>query len=105
MGWSTTILNLCRLKYTLMPPLLVWGAFLITSVTLSQSQKNFQNYSIVHLEMINILVALKVWAYQWKDKKIRIKCDNMPVVEVLTSGKTKDGVLGCCWISWQQQRH
>ena len=46
--------------------------------------------------MINILVALKVWAYQWKDKKIRIKCDNMAVVEVLTSGKTKDGVLGTC---------
>ena len=46
--------------------------------------------------MINILVALKLWAYQWKDKKIRIKCDNMAVVEVLTLGKTKDGVLGTC---------
>ena len=29
-----------------------------------------------------------------KDKKIRIKCDNMAVVEVLTSGKTKDDTLG-----------
>ena len=48
--------------------------------------KNFQYYSIVHLEMINILVALKVW----------VKCDNMAVVEVLTSGKTKDRVLGTC---------
>ena len=46
--------------------------------------------------MINILVALKVWAYQWKIKKIRVKCDNMAVVEVLTSGKTKDSVLGTC---------
>ena len=58
--------------------------------------KKFRNYSIVHLEMINILVALKIWAYQWKDKKIRVKGDNMAVVEVLTSGKTKDGILGTC---------
>ena len=56
--------------------------------------KNFKNYTIVHLEMVNILVALKVWAYQWKDKKIRVKCDNMAVVEVLTSCKAKDGILG-----------
>ena len=46
--------------------------------------------------MINILVALKVWAYQWKDKKVRVKYHNMAVGEVLTSGKTKDGVLGTC---------
>ena len=46
--------------------------------------------------MVNILVALKVWAYQWKYKKVRVKCDNMAVVEVLTSGKTKDVVFGTC---------
>ena len=46
--------------------------------------------------MINILVPLKIWVYQWKDKKIRIKCDNMEVVEVLTSGKTKDATMGAC---------
>ena len=33
--------------------------------------KNFKNYSIVHLGMVNILVALKIWVYQWQDKKIR----------------------------------
>ena len=27
--------------------------------------KNFNNYSIVHLEMLNIVVALKIWATQW----------------------------------------
>ena len=43
--------------------------------------------------MIYILVALKVWAYQLKDKKICVKCGNMVVVEVLTSGKTKDATL------------
>ena len=58
--------------------------------------KKNQNYSIVHLEMINILVMFKVWAYQWRDKKITVKCANMAVVEVLTSGKTRDNVLSTC---------
>ena len=39
--------------------------------------KNFNNYCIVHLEMLNIVVALKVWAYQWANRKLRIRCDNM----------------------------
>ena len=58
--------------------------------------KYFNQYSIVHLEMLNIVVALKVWATQWSNKKLRIKCDNMAVVEVLTSGKTKDSILATC---------
>ena len=58
--------------------------------------KDFHQYSIVHLEMLNIVVALKVWATQWSKKKLRIKCDNMAVVEVLTSGKTKDNILAIC---------
>ena len=58
--------------------------------------RGFHQYSIVHLEMLNIVVALKVWATQWSNKKLRIKCDNMAVVEVLTSGKTKDNILATC---------
>ena len=58
--------------------------------------RDFRQYSIVHLEMLNIVVALKVWATQWSNKKLRIKCDNMAVVEVLTSGKTKDNILATC---------
>ena len=41
--------------------------------------KDFHQYSIVHLEMLNI-----------------VECDNMAVVEVLTSGKTKDTILATC---------
>ena len=51
--------------------------------------KNFYQYSIVHLEMPNIVVALKLWATHWSNKKLRIKSNNMAVVEVLTSGKSK----------------
>ena len=46
--------------------------------------------------MLNTLVALKIWAYQWIDSKVRILCGNMAVVEVLASGRTKDKVLATC---------
>ena len=46
--------------------------------------------------MLNVLVALKIWAYQWTNCKVQIQCDNMAVVEVLASGKTKDKVLATC---------
>ena len=31
--------------------------------------KNFNNYSIVHLEMLNTVAALKIWGSQWSCKK------------------------------------
>ena len=49
-----------------------------------------QNFSIVHFEMLNILVAVRVWGKNLKNKRILIKCDNQPVVSVLNSGKTQD---------------
>ena len=58
--------------------------------------RDFHSYTIVHLEMLNVLVALKIWAYQWTNCKVRIQCDNMAVVEVLASGKTRDKVLATC---------
>ena len=58
--------------------------------------KTFNEYSIVHPEMVNIVVALKIWATQWNNKKLLIKCDNMAVVEVLTSGRTRDNILAAC---------
>ena len=51
---------------------------------------------ITQLEMLNVVVALKVWASVWSNKIIDIKCDNLAVVEVLTSGKTKDTFLATC---------
>ena len=46
--------------------------------------------------MLNIVVVLKVWESQWSCKKLRIKYDNMLVIEVLTSGRTKD-VIRALW--------
>ena len=59
-------------------------------------------YNNCHLEMLNIVVALKIWAGHWRDKKIQIHCDNMAVVKVLNTGRTRTGhlcqkyLVNCC---------
>ena len=56
----------------------------------------FKNLNIVHLEMVNILVALKAFCYQWASKSILIHCNNQAVVSVLQSGKARDLFWGAC---------
>ena len=56
----------------------------------------FQQYSIVHSEIINIIVALKIWGPLWTDQNIEVKCDNMAVVEVIRYGRARDPVLATC---------
>ena len=55
--------------------------------------KDLMNYNIAHLEILNIVVALKVWAQHWANRRIKIHCDNMAVVEVLRNGRARDNVL------------
>ena len=43
--------------------------------------------------MLNILVAIRVWASIWASKILEIFCDNEAVVSVLNMGKTKDKPL------------
>ena len=50
-------------------------------------------FGIVHLEMINILLAIRAWAPKWSGKAVLIHCDNMAVVSVLNTGKTQDMLL------------
>ena len=56
----------------------------------------FMGYTIVHLEILNIVVAAKIWATHWSNQRVQIFCDNMAVVEVLTTGKTRDTTLATC---------
>ena len=53
----------------------------------------YMDLNIVHLEMLNILVALRVWNSTWAKSKVHIACDNEAVVHVLNSGKTRDLTL------------
>ena len=59
-------------------------------------EKGYQNCTIVHLEMVNILSALRLFAPRWAQRKVRVRCDNQAVVHVLRSGKTQDPFLGAC---------
>ena len=52
--------------------------------------------TIVHLEMLNIVVALRVWGKMWHHGSIVIKYDNLGVVQVVRTGKTKDLFLALC---------
>ena len=58
--------------------------------------RGFNNYNIAHLEIINVVVALKIWGYRWANKSIQIMCDNMVVVEVLTYGRARDSIMATC---------
>ena len=51
------------------------------------------NLNICHLEMLNILLALRIWKDQWANSRISVACDNQAVVQVLNSGKTRDLTL------------
>ena len=59
-------------------------------------EKGYENCTIVHLEMVNILLAVRTFVNHWKGHKILIKCDNQAVVSVLTSGRTRDPYLAVC---------
>ena len=58
--------------------------------------KGYRNWSIVYLEMVNILLAVRLFNHQWASKKVLIHCDNAAVMSVLKSGKTRDPYLGAC---------
>ena len=58
--------------------------------------RGFMNWSIVHLEMVNILLAVRLFQAQWSGHKVLIRCDNEAVISVLRSGRTKDPYLGAC---------
>ena len=54
---------------------------------------SWQDVNIAYTEMINILVALKIWHVQRAGLKVLIQCDNQAVVSVLNTGKTCDRVM------------
>ena len=46
--------------------------------------------------MLNFLITLRVWADQWAHKRVLFRCDNLAVVQVIHTSKTKDEFLACC---------
>ena len=52
--------------------------------------------NITHLEMLNIVIALRLWAKDWTGSLVTFHCDNLAVVQVVNSGKTRDKFLNAC---------
>ena len=51
---------------------------------------------IIHLELLNIVIALRTWGHLWRHSVIKNFCDNLGVVQVVETGKTRDTFLGLC---------
>ena len=51
---------------------------------------------IVHLEMLTLVIALKLWASVWAHSTVKFYCDNLAVVQVVLTGKTRDNMLALC---------
>ena len=56
---------------------------------------NFQP-NITHLEMLNVMVDLRLWAKDWAGSSVTFHCDNLAVVQVVNSGKMRDAFLNAC---------
>ena len=48
---------------------------------------------IVHLEMLNVVLALRLWARDWAHSAMKFLCDNLSVVQVVQTSKTRDNFL------------
>ena len=71
----------------------IWGNK-VYSTPIFGIPKHYKN--IANLEMLNIKIALRVWADQWAHKKVLFRCDNLAVVQVIRTSKTRDEFLAYC---------
>ena len=51
---------------------------------------------IIHLEMWNIVIALRLWGNLWKHSLVVNHCDNEVCVYVIATKRTKDPFLALC---------
>ena len=55
-----------------------------------------QKHIIAHLELLNIVVAVKMWGPQWRGHSLEVKCDNMNACLALQSGRSRDSFIQHC---------
>ena len=53
-------------------------------------------HHIAHLEMLNIVIAAKLFRRQWHGHTVQVICDNAAAVSVLESGRARDPYLLAC---------
>ena len=52
--------------------------------------------TIVHLEMLNVVITLCTWAKYWQHTNVVFFCDNLAVVHVVETKRTRDEFLALC---------
>ena len=55
-----------------------------------------EQHTIAHLEMLNVVVALKVWHKRWSGWTVQVYCDNTNTVCLLQSGRSRDCFMRAC---------
>ena len=53
-------------------------------------------HSIAHLELLNIVVAVRTWAELWAHQRVAVQCDNMNACLAVRSGRTRDRFMQAC---------
>ena len=51
---------------------------------------------IAHLELLNVVVALKVWGREWTGKRVQVVCDNSNACIAIQTGRSKDPFIQHC---------
>ena len=53
-------------------------------------------HSIAHLELLNIVVAVKVWRWQWAGHRVRVWSDNANACIAVQTGRSRDDFMQEC---------
>ena len=53
-------------------------------------------HQIEHLELLNVVVAVKVWQEQWAGSRVKVSCDNMNACLAIQSGRSRDPFVQSC---------
>ena len=53
-------------------------------------------HQIAHLELLNVVVAVKVWQEQWAGSRVKVSCDNMNACLAIQSGRSRDPFVQSC---------
>ena len=59
-------------------------------------EKGHKECTIVHLEMVIMLLAIRLFCNLWSGRKVLVRCDNNSVVSVLRTGWSRDPFLSAC---------
>ena len=55
-----------------------------------------QQHTIAHLELLNVVVAVRTWAKEWAHQRVRVLCDNMNACLAVRSGRSRDSFMQGC---------